>query len=99
MLLLCRPGEGSPEEVSVHSGRGGRGQPGAASGAAVGVRRPRGGAEDRQHVSAAPPGGGREGQSGTLKHKAEQFNVCNNQNVSYCVLDTAELLDLYCAAK
>ena len=37
--LLCRPSEGSSEEVSVHSGRSRRGQSGATTGAAVRVRR------------------------------------------------------------
>lgn len=61
-LCVGRLGEGSTEKVPVHRRRGRWRQPGSAPGAAVRVRRAWGGAEDRQHIPAASPGGRGEGQ-------------------------------------
>lgn len=72
-FVLLRAGEGSSEEIPVHSRWGRWRQSGSASGAAAGVRRAWGGAEDWQHIPAAPPGGGREGQTATQIHQTEQL--------------------------
>lgn len=91
-FVLLRPGEGSSEEIPVNSRRGRWRQSGSASGPAAGVRGAWGGAEDRQHIPAAPPGGGREGQRATQKHQTEALKVVAQWPLTHYIKENQGLL-------